>query len=294
MRSPQTFGVHPTPRSNTDQIADQVTGVGGDGADRLMWLTPQRVFYAGLLGAAGERSFGGYAVYVSPPGRPNRIRVGDGAWRSGELIVVPPGVPHRVQSVGRSILNLLIEAETVEAGSLPQWLQHCGPVDAPEALQRVRATHALLAGLPPAAEGLNDCSGRDFDALFFGAALAPRTIDARVQRVIDRIVGEPSQALSAQACAAAAGLSFSRFLHLFKQQTGVAFRAFRAWKRARSLLRYVRHASSLTDIALDAGYPDSTHFSHSIRQVYGLSPSDIVSGSRRLRLHDAIRQATLH
>jgi AraC-like DNA-binding protein len=35
-------------------------------------------------------------------------------------------------------------------------------------------------------------------------------------------------------------------------------------------------------VALDAGYPDSTHFSHSIRHVYGLKPRDLFAGSRRL------------
>ena len=48
--------------------------------------------------------------------------------------------------------------------------------------------------------------------------------------------------------------------------------------------------ASLTDIALTAGYPDSTHFSHSIRQFYGLKPSDILAGSRRIALHDAAGQ----
>ena len=256
-----------------------------------MWLTPRRVFYAGLLGAAGERSLGGHAVYVSRDGLPNRVRLGGGAWQSGELIVVPPQVPHRIESANPLVLNVLIEAETVDAGALPQWLQHCGPVDAPEAQHRVRTAHAHLADLPAARAGFGN---QDFDALFFGAALVPRPCDPRVQRVIDRIVAEPSALLSAQACAADAGLSFSRFLHLFKAQTGMPFRAFRAWKRARSLLRHVRRASSLTDIALDAGYPDSTHFSHSIRQVYGLTPSDIVAGSRRLRLHDTIQPTALH
>jgi len=256
-----------------------------------MWLTPQRVFYAGLLGAAGERSLGGHAVYVSPAGLPNRIQLGGGAWQSGELIVVPPQVPHRIESAGPLVLNLLIEAETVDAAALPRWLLGCGPIDAPEALRRVRTAHAHLADLPAARAGFD---GLAFDALFFGATLAPRALDPRVQRAIDRIVADPASTLSAQACAADAGLSFSRFLHLFKAQTGAPFRAFRAWKRARSLLRYVRHTSSLTDIALDAGYPDSTHFSHSIRQVYGLTPSDIVAGSRRLRLHDAIQPVALH
>ena len=80
-------------------------------------------------------------------------------------------------------------------------------------------------------------------------------------------------------------LSFSRFLHLFKQEIGVPFRSFRTWKRARSLLHYINRDSNLAHAALDTGYPDSTHFSHSIRQVYGLKPKDIFAGSRRLEIH---------
>jgi hypothetical protein len=67
--------------------------------ERLMWLTTQRVFYAGLLGRAAERTMGGHGVYVSPAGAPpNRLRVGGGAWQSGELLVVPPQVPHEIES----------------------------------------------------------------------------------------------------------------------------------------------------------------------------------------------------
>jgi AraC-like DNA-binding protein len=56
---------------------------------------------------------------------------------------------------------------------------------------------------------------------------------------------------------------------------------------SRSLLYHVDQAAinGVRDIALDTGYPDSTHFSHSIRQVYGLRPSDILAGSRRLAVH---------
>ena len=39
-----------------------------------------------------------------------------------------------------------------------------------------------------------------------------------------------------------------------------------------------------THFALDAGYPDSTHFSHSLRRIYGLKPTALFSGSRRLQI----------
>ena len=93
---------------------------------------------------------------------------------------------------------------------------------------------------------------------------------------------DPSRVTTAQDCAAAVGLSFSRFLHLFKAEVGTPFRSLRTWKRARSLLHHVKRDANLIDVALDAGYPDSTHFSHSIRQVYGLKPRDVFAGSRQL------------
>ncbi|MDM0017504.1 helix-turn-helix domain-containing protein [Variovorax saccharolyticus] len=246
-----------------------------------MWITSQRVFYAGLLGAATERSMGGHGVYLSPSGSALRIRIGGGAWQSGELMVVPPLVPHQIETEHRSILNLLIEPEFVDPAGLPDFLRQCGPVDAPAFAQRVRGLHAELAE----ASGRESFDRFDFDTLFFGRALPERPLDARVREVIERINADPAAPTSAEQCAASVGLSFSRFLHLFKQETGLTFRAFRAWKRARSLLRHVRQRATLTDIALDTGYPDSTHFSHSIRQVYGLRPSDILAGSRRLAVH---------
>lgn len=246
-----------------------------------MWITTERVFYAGLLGDAAERTMGGHGVYVSPTGALLHIRIGGGAWQSGELLVVPPQVPHQVKTEHRLVFNLLIEAESVDPSRLPPFMQHCGPVDAPVFARRVREAHGRLLD----ASGSGSFEGFGFDALFFDEPLASRVFDARIRVVIDRINADPAAQASAEACAAAVNLSFSRFLHLFKQETGVTFRAFRAWKRARSLLRYVRQSSSLTDIALDTGYPDSTHFSHSIRQVYGLRPSDILAGSRQLAVH---------
>ncbi|MBB3179898.1 AraC-like DNA-binding protein [Variovorax sp. Sphag1AA] len=248
--------------------------------ERLMWITTERVFYAGLLGDAAERTMGGHGVYVSPTGAPLSIRIGGGAWQSGELLVVPPQVPHQVKTEHRLVLNLLIEADSVDPSRLPHFMQHCGPVDAPAFVRCVREAYARLLD----ASGSGSFEGFEFDSLFFDEPLAPRAIDARIRAVVDRINADPAAQTSAEECAAAVKLSFSRFLHLFKQETGVTFRAFRAWKRARSLLRYVRQSASLTDIALDTGYPDSTHFSHSIRQVYGLRPSDILAGSRRLAL----------
>ena len=94
----------------------------------------------------------------------------------------------------------------------------------------------------------------------------------------------PCEQFFASECARLTGLSFSRFVHLFKEEIGMTFRSFCAWKRARSVLPSMTADCNLTELALQAGYPDSTHFSHSIRRIFGYRPRDILAGSRQLAL----------
>ena len=263
-----------------------------DKRNRVMWLNNDRVFYAGLLGEVSVRTMGGWLVYASL-GAPIRIALGAAAapgtddaacWHSTDLAVVPPYQPHSVACDARLICSVTIEPETVELAALPAFMRlHVGAVPAGDAeaaavLQRLRAAHTWLREQG----GGTDWSTADFDERCFGHPLAPRRIDARIHRVLEEIRNDPSRSTTAQDCAAAAGLSFSRFLHLFKDEAGTPFRSLRTWKRARSLLHHVTRGANLVHVALDTGYPDSTHFSHSIRHVYGLKPRDLFAGSRAL------------
>lgn len=67
---------------------------------------------------------------------------------------------------------------------------------------------------------------------------------------------------------------------LFREEVGTTFRSFCVWKRARSFLSRVYTSSSLTGIGLDIGYSDSSHFSHTVRRYWGLTPKDILHGAR--------------
>lgn len=248
--------------------------------ERFMWLTPDRILYVGLLGAPAVRTMGSVTVYVAAAGA-TRFRIAGGDWRSGAMAVAQPFVPHEVATEGRLVHVLKVEAETVDLERLPARLRASGVVDDTAFAQHVRGVVERLR-----AQGHGgDLASASFDGLFFGAALPARRVDPRIQRIIDDIKRDPSAGAAAEDCAQAVNLSFSRFLHLFKQDVGAPFRSFRAWKRARSLLQHVNREANLAHVALDTGYPDSTHFSHSIRQVYGLKPKDIFAGSRRLAIY---------
>jgi AraC-like DNA-binding protein len=249
-------------------------------AERMMWITPDRVFYAGLLGSPSMHTKGAILLYVALEG-PLRIRLGHGPWQDCEVAVVQPYVAHQAACEARHVVAMYVEPESVDLARLPAFLRAAaGTVQAPEFASHVRRCHARMV----AAGRSLDLQPQDFDQLVFGQALSTRVVDPRIGTVLERIKRDPAAAASAQACADQVHLSVSRFLHLFKQEVDAPFRAFRTWKRARSLLHHVCSDSALVDVALDAGYPDSTHFSHSIRQNFGLKPRDIFAGSRKLHL----------
>ena len=248
-------------------------------ADRVMWITTDRVFYAGLLGAPSLHSRGAIVAYVATDG-PLRVRLDGEDWRPTEVAVIQPHVRHEIACEGRHVLNVSIEPETVDIEQLPMLLRGNGAVEDPAFAAHVRRAHRRLVA-PGAA---SDLAPSDFDLTFFGRPLPRRSLDRRITAVLEGIRNNPAGPGSAAECASQVNLSFSRFLHLFKEEVGIPFRNVRTWKRARSLLHHVHPDSDLLNLALDIGYPDSTHFSHSIRQVYGLKPKDIIAGSRKLRV----------
>ena len=250
---------------------------------RAMWINQDRVVYVGLVGQPSIRNLGAYAIYLSPRGE-HRVSVEGGPDQHGPLSFVPPYVPHQLASDERTICTILIEPETVDPEQLPAFFTQ------PQWRDKTEIIEGLLRALARFTEhpGSGFHSTAQFDLAFFGAPLVCRGIDARVANVVQFVKAQPQGHMSAEECAERVNLSVSRFLHLFKGQFGVAFRNYRAWHRARSILRCVTQEMNLVDVALDAGYPDSSHFSHSMRHYYGRAPRSIFVGSRKLTLvHNA-------
>jgi AraC-like DNA-binding protein len=258
----------------------------GRKSGHLMLITPERVFYAGLLGRPRQRCSGGFNIYVAFEGG-LWLTTSDGRQVHGEMIAVLPNVRHTIASDYRSVLSIVIEPESVRPGALEEFAARLAGPEGAEFANRIRTAYRELrehhAG--------NDFSSAEFDSLCLGEILPPRELDPRVVRAILQIGKFSGEPVTAASCAAEASLSPSRFLHLFKEETGISFRSFRAWKRARHLLHFANQDINLAHLAQDIGYPDSTHFSHSIRRFYGLKPRAIFSGSRDLAIYSHRRVA---
>jgi len=251
----------------------------------FLYTSPDRVFYRGPLGQPRPRVFGAAVCYVGLRG-PLRWtisqapRPGSALEGAGEVLTLPPGVGHHIAVSQGPVLCYLIEPESA---ALPGRFEPLA-VNQPEAWRERLSTlcGADLARWHAAPGPLPSGPDAELDRLLLGQPLPQRSLDARIGAVVERVRCDPALAWLAADAAAHCGLSTSRFMHLFKDEVGVGWRSFRAWKRARGLLNCVHSGENLTQLALTLGYPDATHFSHAIRQVTGLRPSDIISGSRHL------------
>ena|SRR5215831_5983914 len=109
---------------------------------------------------------------------------------------------------------------------------------------------------------------------------AHRALDKRIVNAIQSIHELPGKSKSLDALAKHAGLSNSRFLHLFKQTTGVPLRRYRLWAAMNATVRSMLKGTSLTRACIDAGFASSSHFSAAYREMFGMEPSRLLSITR--------------
>jgi hypothetical protein len=193
---------------------------------RLMIMTPDRIVYSGLLGVSSRRMHGAHTVYIAHE-TPFEIAINGGPTQRAWLALVPANQVHEIRSSDRLIRDILIEPENAD---IIPFAQPAHLSRSTEYLHLERAYDTWLAG-----RDFSDANAADLDRFFFGASLPVRKIDERIERVVARIRAEPHEQFSAADYARLTGLSFSRFVHLFKQEIGMTFRAFCAWKRARAV-----------------------------------------------------------
>lgn len=101
--------------------------------------------------------------------------------------------------------------------------------------------------------------------------------DPRIQQLLTRIdCRPPSDGFQpshwkANTVAQQLHLSEGRFLHLFREQMGIAWRPYLLWRRTISAVDAILTGSSATEAAHLAGFSDSSHLSRTFRSLFGMS-----------------------
>jgi AraC family transcriptional regulator of arabinose operon len=231
------------------------------------WLLMYTVGGAGLCGhAGGSVTVGEGDIVIYQPGTPQDYGTDPGAGRWEivwthflprpawhEWLLWPEGVPgvmhlHLAEPViHRKVLNSLQEMHRFATGALRQ--------------KDTFAMNALEA------------------ALLWCDTQNPRSaqaqLDGRVRDAMDFMCHHLGEAMSIERLAEMAGLSESRFAHVFRKQTGVTplqFLEQQRLDRARQLLELT--SRPIQAIAEEVGFGQPFYFTLRFKRLTGLSPRD--------------------
>lgn len=212
----------------------------------------------------------------------------EGAWVSclpGSLIVLPPGHPHYYatrQATGyweftwahffpRPHWTWLHQWQRAAPGILKEH-RSGAPFDPIEMAVLDKMHHYRLTG-GTTAEELSLNALEEILLLHTPTEQQQRTTDERLLAVVQRVIADPSKPYPIAELAKIAGLSTSRFAHLFREEMGESPQQFveriRLDTAASALIAGGR---TVSQIAEEAGYPSPFYFSRRFKARFGLSP----------------------
>ncbi|MEI6782349.1 MAG: AraC family transcriptional regulator [Verrucomicrobiota bacterium] len=207
--------------------------------------------------------------------------------RAGDLLVLPPDVPH---ACGAHVSNpWTIHWAQATGENLREYLNELGvSAKAPlvwmgDDLQLARLFNEVVRALDQGGAFVNLLHASHALALLLALMVRQRhernrdTSDT-VQKVAEAIIymsEHLDQPMRVSALAALANLSATHFSVLFKEQTGCSPRDYLHLLRIHSACQLLRTSNlNVKEIAARLGYQDQFHFSRQFKAFQGASPSD--------------------
>jgi len=195
-------------------------------------------------------------------------------WIDFTAALIAPDAPHEVDARGTNVIIAFVDPETEVGAGLRRRL--AGPLTVlPEA--EVEGWRRQLAAVP-----LQPAAVERWWRARLAAARAPRRIHPRVRRALRWLrqnVDATEEDRSLERLAALAGLSPSRFMHVFTESLGVPLRPYLLWLRLQHAAGRLLAGASATEAAHEAGFSDAAHLSRTFRRTLGTTAREIAKGS---------------
>lgn len=233
-----------------------------------LFIWQNRLLYFGLSKELTAHSYATVALHVGIY-QPFHIKIGNGAWQNCRCAIVPAGVKHELNFTDGIHGKLFIERNSADFLYFKRKFSHLDKsvtlFHDENLVNQLREIYEQNLPKITIEKQLNQLLNCD-DTLNV-------EFDSRVQKAVSLICDQPNHNFSQEYLAAINELSPSRFLHLFKENTDVPYRRFRAWKRLLLAVEQLSTGDNMTFAALEAGFSDATHFSHSFRDTFGVNPA---------------------
>lgn len=106
----------------------------------------------------------------------------------------------------------------------------------------------------------------------------PMPRDARLRRIADALLADPSDSRDAEAWARVAGVSERTLARLFPDETGMTLVRWRQQVRLLRALERLALGEAVTTVALDMGYASTSAFVKLFRESLGVTPGRFFAG----------------
>lgn len=222
------------------------------------------------LGFASHRHSHFYIQICLPDNGEVKLRGRSGITRSYQVACVPSGASHEMDPVDGSMTLIYLDPLTTGLGLFSDKVLEPDQAafemsDSISNSIKERIRHVLQTP----GVGVRSEIMRILDGCWTRSP--QHKLDSRIERSI--AVAEP-ESFCLQKLARDAGLSVSRFRHLFKEETGVAFLDYRLWLKVKQAVHHMAEHPDLALAAYDAGFADQAHFSRVFRRSFGMNPSE--------------------
>jgi len=228
-----------------------------------VWLWPGQALYAGPSLNLAPHSGSVWCLAVGVD-RPLTVVTPNGTTRDAHTVLIPPRLTHQLICHGGPLVSCYLAPTSNRAQScrksFNRWIDGIGVHHADEA----------RLGFAPD----DDQSARRW--LDLAAPTAERVIDPRIAFAAHRIRADPATTLSACQLSAEAGLSESRFLHLFRDEVGTSLRRYRLWVRLVAAGTAISTGKNLTTAAVDSGFASPSHLADRFKATFGLSATQLL------------------
>jgi AraC-like DNA-binding protein len=235
-----------------------------------IWLWPGHALYAGPSLNLAPHSGSVWCLAVGIGG-PLTVATADGADRSAASVLIPPRLTHQLTCHGNGLVSCYLEptSERADAGR-----HKFGEFQGEVGLRHVDEERLQFTPI-------DDESASHW--LDLAAPVAQRRIDPRIVAAARTIRDDPAASVSSHDLAADAGLSESRFLHLFRDQLGTSLRRYRLWVRLTHAGAAIAAGDNLTTAAMKAGFASPSHLADRFKTTFGLSASQLLGTGLNLR-----------
>lgn len=269
----------PGARAMIPARAAAMDGLATSGTIGRMHLLREGFVYTGLLAPVSSQRHSVLLVF-SLDGSEFSVETACGRVRA-EALCVASGVRKTVHAGGSPLVCIDIAPTHCHfrsfaaacAGDVQAWpREHFEPLQG--ALAEFRA-HRMSSSTA-------DRLFSDLVALAMKRLPEPRPVDARVRTVM-KLLREDRHRSMAE-LAEAVCLSKDWLVHLFQREAGISLRKYEQVLKVQAAAVYLRSGVSMTEIAANAGFADSAHFSKLWKQQYGFPPQVMFVGRGYVKL----------